>query len=200
MNDKLYWNRRYASGGNSGSGSRGKLVDFKAEVINSLIKEYNVLSLLDLGCGDGYQLKEYKVPLYYGYDISEEAIKLCEHQYKDDITKIFGIYGLHPLPIVDMAISMDVLFHITDTKLLEDYLNDLFGAANKIVVIYAYDYNASDKDKFSSHYQPVSFTPIIKNQHPEWTLVKSIKNIFPVKLYGASNGSYSDFYVWKLDI
>lgn len=200
MNDKLYWNKRYASGGNSGSGSRGQLAMYKADVINDLIIKHKIHTLLDLGCGDGYQGDMYKVHRYLGYDISEAAIDLCKARYFDRVNASFEVYHPNmPLPIADMAISMDVLFHITDKKRLETYLNDLFGHATKVVVIYAYDYDSVMEDRFSSHYRPIKFTPTIKSQHPEWTLAQSIDNKFNVRNYGTVNGSYSDFYIYVKD-
>ncbi|WP_048031256.1 MULTISPECIES: hypothetical protein [Brevibacillus] len=50
---KLTWEDNYASGGNSGLGSYGVLALFKAEVINEYIKEQQVKSVIEFGCGDG---------------------------------------------------------------------------------------------------------------------------------------------------
>lgn len=197
MNDKLYWNKRYASGGNSGSGSRGQLAMYKADVINDLIVKHKIHTLLDLGCGDGYQGDMYKVQRYLGYDISDAAIDLCKARYFDRVNASFDVYHPNmPLPIAEMAISMDVLFHITDKSRLETYLKDLFGCAEKVVVVYAYDHDNSDNDRFAPHYKPVKFTSIIKEQHPDWMLSQHIENKFPVKEFGTAKGSYSDFYIY----
>jgi SAM-dependent methyltransferase len=196
MSDKLYWDNRYATGGNSGSGSRGELAMYKAEVINMLIEDNNIESMLDLGCGDGYQLQFYCVNSYYGFDISPVSILICKELEDPDNGVRFGVYNVDPLPTVDMAISMDVLFHITDMDALKYYLEDLFDHALKMVVIYAYDYDSSDKDRFSPHYKPVKFTSIIKEQHPDWMLSQHIENKFPVKEFGTAKGSYSDFYIY----
>ena len=51
-----YWEQRYSSGSNSGDGSRGKLAEFKAEIINSLVKDKKIESVIEFGCGDGNQL------------------------------------------------------------------------------------------------------------------------------------------------
>jgi hypothetical protein len=40
-----YWEQRYQSGGNSGSGSYNHLADFKANFINDFITKYNVHSV-----------------------------------------------------------------------------------------------------------------------------------------------------------
>lgn len=196
MKDKLYWDNRYATGGNSGSGSRGLLVQYKADVINQIVAENDIESILDLGCGDGTMLLLLGVDKYYGFDISPIVIGMCKKELEVSGITEFGVYNVDPLPTVDMAISMDVLFHITDMDALKSYLKDLFGHANKMVVIYAYDYDSSDKDKFSPHYKPVKFTSIIKEQHPEWMLSQHIENKFPVKEFGTAKGSYSDFYIY----
>ena len=42
---KNYWEQRYAGRGTSGAGSYGKLAEFKAEIINSFIKN-NKISII----------------------------------------------------------------------------------------------------------------------------------------------------------
>ena len=50
-----YWENRYKNNETSGDGSYGKLALFKSSIINNFIKDYNIKSILDLGCGDGNQ-------------------------------------------------------------------------------------------------------------------------------------------------
>ena len=42
-----YWHQRYKSGGNSGPGSYHKLADFKAEVLNSFVKDKHITSIIE---------------------------------------------------------------------------------------------------------------------------------------------------------
>jgi hypothetical protein len=48
QNSKQYWEKRYRSGGGSGSGSYNNLAVFKAEIINAFIKENDVKSVVEL--------------------------------------------------------------------------------------------------------------------------------------------------------
>jgi hypothetical protein len=50
-----YWEERYSQGGNSGSGSYAKFAEFKAEVLNDLVQQNAIRSVIELGCGDGNQ-------------------------------------------------------------------------------------------------------------------------------------------------
>ena len=56
-NSMDYWNERYSSGGNSGTGSYGELAFYKADFINKFIDANQILSVVEFGCGDGNQLK-----------------------------------------------------------------------------------------------------------------------------------------------
>ncbi|GAJ08100.1 unnamed protein product, partial [marine sediment metagenome] len=51
-----YWESRYAGGGTSGAGSYGKPAEFKAQVLNSFVKDNGISSVIEFGCGDGNQL------------------------------------------------------------------------------------------------------------------------------------------------
>ena len=57
FDSNLFWENRYKSGGNSGSGSYNKMAEFKANVINNFIKEKSIKGMIDYGVGDGNQLK-----------------------------------------------------------------------------------------------------------------------------------------------
>ena len=50
---EAYWKRRYEVGGNSGSGSYGQFAEFKADVLNSVVAEHTVGSVIEFGCGYG---------------------------------------------------------------------------------------------------------------------------------------------------
>ena len=43
-NSREYWEKRYASGGNSGAGSYNYLAEFKAEILNNFVTENNINS------------------------------------------------------------------------------------------------------------------------------------------------------------
>ena len=49
----IYWEQRYAGGGTSGAGSYGAAGRLKAEFLNAFVREHEVQSVIELGCGDG---------------------------------------------------------------------------------------------------------------------------------------------------
>ena len=83
-NSKEYWESRYISGGNSGLGSYNHLAKYKAEFLNDFAKKQDIEKVIELGCGDGSQLKLFDFNRYVGYDISETIILKCKEVFKND--------------------------------------------------------------------------------------------------------------------
>ncbi|MDR0569556.1 MAG: class I SAM-dependent methyltransferase [Spirochaetaceae bacterium] len=97
---KAYWERRYAEGGNSGAGSYNRLAAFKAEMLNAFVRDNNIQTVMEFGCGDGNQLSLARYPRYTGFDVSETAVKLCKNRFKGDATKTFYLLNATPPPPV----------------------------------------------------------------------------------------------------
>jgi SAM-dependent methyltransferase len=192
---KEYWEERYKRGGTSGRGSYGKLAKFKADVINSFVKDNKVNSVIDFGCGDGNQLSLFKIPNYIGLDVSKTAIKMCIKRFSGDKTKSFFFYDPDcfidncSLFKADLALSLDVIYHLIEDRTFETYMKHLFSAAKKYVIIYSSD---TDKNPFvrAPHCKNRKFTKWVETNFPEWKLIKKIKNRFPSK-------SHSDFFIYK---
>src|SRR5262245_1803168 len=87
-----YWESRYRSGGNSGSGSYNRLAQYKADVLNKFVSDNNVGSVIEFGSGDGAQLRLAHYPQYVGVDVSRTVLEATIRQFADDPTKRF----LHP--------------------------------------------------------------------------------------------------------
>jgi len=194
MGSKKYWERRYNTGGNSGSGSYGKLAEFKAEVINEFIKENGIIKVIEFGCGDGNQLSLFKIDDYIGLDIAENAVIMCRKRFKGDKTKNFFLYDPNSFEGRDdfeakLSLSLDVIYHLIEDDIFKLYMKHLFLASNKFVIIYASDDN--DNSMFLSlHCKNRQFSEWIKINLPEWKLIKEIKNSYP-------NESNSNFYIYN---
>ncbi len=93
-----YWDSRYRHGGNSGSGSSGRLAQFKAETINRLVVEHGISSVVEFGCGDGRQLALAEYPDYVGVDVSAEAVRLCSERFVDDPSSRLRKFGFPARP------------------------------------------------------------------------------------------------------
>ena len=59
---ETYWERRYATGGNSGSGSYGRLSEYKAEFLNSFVEEHQIHSLIDSAVATGISYNWLAIP------------------------------------------------------------------------------------------------------------------------------------------
>jgi hypothetical protein len=193
---KKYWEKRYLNNKNSGSGSYGRLAEFKAEVLNDFVKNNKVQTVIELGSGDGNQLKLANYPSYIGYDVSETAIKLCESIFEKDESKSFYLLeNLKNYPnYSDLVISLDVIYHLTEDDTYFSYLQQLFSMSNNYVIIYSSNYDGYK----AKHVRCRKFSKWIdKNMSKEWELMTFIKNRYPFESSNPNETSMADFYIYK---
>jgi hypothetical protein len=193
-----YWEARYREGGTSGPGSEGVLAAFKAEFLNGFVERHAVASVMELGSGDGRQLALARYPRYTGLDVSPAALRRCRERFDTDPTKSFFLYD--PSCFVDrerrfradLALSLDVLYHVVETELYEKYLADLFGMGDRFVVIYS-----SNLDREVSPYiRHREFTRWVADRAPAWSLREHVPNRHPFR-GDFDSGSIADFYVYE---
>ena len=136
-NSRGYWETRYRIGGHSGEGSRGEPARYKAEVINEFLKERQIQSMIEFGCGDGHQLGMFMVPHYTGVDVSRTIIEHCRKLYASDDSKSFIVLDDYHDEKAQLAVSLDVIFHLVEDKVYDEYMERLFNAATNYVMIYS---------------------------------------------------------------
>ena len=181
---KSYWENRYKKGGNSGAGSYGDKALYKADFINRFIQQQQVQSVIEFGCGDGHQLQLLRIPSYLGYDISPTIIDACRKLYKEDTTKKFELLQDKNILIkADLCLSLDVIYHLVEDEVYENYMNDLFNQADKWVIIYAWDLD--DKQKF--HVRHRKFSIWISRHQPGFSCYATQSSI----------KGYCDFFVYQ---
>jgi hypothetical protein len=136
FNSRDYWEKRYNSNNNSGAGSYGPLADFKAIVLNEFVKTYNIQSIIEYGCGDGNQLSLANYPIYIGLDVSKTAISLCQQKFKEDVSKKFYLTDEFKKENIktELVLSLDVLFHLIEDEVFENYMNDIFNSATNTLL------------------------------------------------------------------
>ncbi|MDD2876013.1 MAG: class I SAM-dependent methyltransferase [Acidiphilium sp.] len=202
-----YWQRRYQAGGTSGAGSRGRLADFKAAVVNALVAANSIDSIIDLGCGDGVQMAMLGAkgqtgsgrsdPHYLGVDVSPEALALCRALAGVNPRRRFigwaDFVAQQPNHTADLALSMDVIYHLTDDNVFQDYLDHLFGCARRFVLIYASNIDARTPDIHVRHRR---FTDQIRQYHPAWRLAALLPNRFGFDQSRPNETSFADFHVY----
>lgn len=189
-----YWEERYQKGGTSGAGSYGKLAVYKAGIINEFVNGHNIQSILELGCGDGNQLLLANYPSYVGYDVSPTAIAICKQLYNSDKTKTFYCYTKDTiLPTVEVSLSLDVIYHLLEDRVFNQYMQDLFRTASKYVVIYS----SNKKGNQSNHERMRDFTTWITANQPAFKLIQEIPNPFPYNPNDEEGTSQSDFFIYQ---
>jgi SAM-dependent methyltransferase len=190
-----YWEQRYVAGGDSGPGSYGKFALFKAEILNGFIAEHEVRSVIEFGCGDGNQLELAAYPVYLGVDVSETAIARCRERFRADPTKTFQLGKDYDGRRAELAMSLDVIFHLVEDGVFERYMEALFQAAERFVIIYSSNRD-EPTDRESRHVRHRRFTSWIDDHAPGWTLMAHVPNRYPNQ-GDYRTGSFSDFFIYR---
>ena len=188
---KTIWENRYAKGGDSGAGSYSVLCDFKSKIINEFIHEKCCESMIEFGCGDGNQQQSFKIRNYVGIDISDFIIEKCKTKFNHITNRNFMNYTdfYKNKCKCDISVSLDVIYHIVDDTLYHTYMNDLFSASNKFVIIYSS--NFQDSAYNGSHVYHRKFTDYIGIHFPNAELIKNIKNDYPEQ-------SSAEFFIYQI--
>jgi SAM-dependent methyltransferase len=192
-----YWEERYQKGRTSGVGSYGRLAEFKAEVLNDFVRRINIQSVVEFGCGDGTQLALAEYPRYVGVDVAQGSIAICEKRFADDTTKSFYLTTKIPpdLGAFDLAMSLDVVYHLVEDEIFDSYMRSLFAHAGRFVVIYS-----SNKVQPSGvpHVRHRLFTKWIEANAPKWSQSGFIPNRYPEDPKRPDDTSFADFYIFEL--
>jgi len=194
-----FWESVYRNGGTSGPGSYGRLAQFKAEVLNNFVRSENVRKVIEFGCGDGSQLELASYPEYIGVDIAAGSIERCSSRFASDPTKRFFLTSDLPKDIgtFDLAISLDVIYHLVEDRVFEQYMRSLFGYAERHAVIYS-----SNRDAVTPavHVRHRKFTDWIDKNASEWRPSGFVPNPFPFDPDRPEETSCADFYLFTRQV
>jgi hypothetical protein len=121
----------------SGPGSRGYAALYKNRLVKTAIKQFDISSIVDIGCGDLCWL-DWEILTscsYVGLDISTVAIERATAAYPSLLFAVYDVTG-HPLDIkCDLVVSFDVLIHQTDAHLFYVALGNLLAAIGKVGLV-----------------------------------------------------------------
>ncbi|RPF42143.1 hypothetical protein EDD70_2886 [Hydrogenoanaerobacterium saccharovorans] len=193
-----FWEEIYANGGNSGTGSYNRLAKFKAEVVNTFLKEQGVLTTIEFGCGDGSQLSLINYPNYVGVDVSSNIIEKNKIKFINDRKKTFYCTFTERDKYInqkyDLSISMDVIFHLLEEDVFSNYMNDLFSVSKRYVIIYS-----SNHEEYTKwpEYRHRKFMRYIQENIKGWILKQFIPNKYPYVIGREEVTSASDFYIFE---
>lgn len=174
-----YWRDRYEVGGNSGAGSYGRLAAYKADIVNALVRDKGVKSVIEFGSGDGNQCSLLTVDVYTGVDISERVVEACRARFADrQGWRFLSDAEFRVTPVrADLSMSLDVIYHLIEDQVFERYMTDLFGASSRFVLVYSSDHDAATN---AQHVRHRAYSSWVQSFAPEFTLVKTFEHPFPM--------------------
>lgn len=188
-----YWNARYKTGRNSGAGSYGRLANYKAELINELVAKHSIQSVVEFGSGDGNQASFFTFENYFGVDVVPKVVESCAKRFADRASWSFttiNAYDAAPTTR-DMSMSLDVIYHLVEDEVFDQYMRRLFGAAQRYVLVYS-----SNHDEFSRavHVRHRKYSDWVAENVPEWVLGESFENPYNVENDGDPENSSFAFF------
>ena len=145
-----YWEERYYYGGNSGKGSYFQKAAEKAAYLNAKINEYNIDTIVDIGCGDGNNLKLFESRNYYGFDVSKTIIVSNKKLYDQDKNKKFMLIDDYfDKTLMDIrngkdtknliCISFDVIGHLVEDNVYRAHLENFSSLNPDYLIVSNYD-------------------------------------------------------------
>jgi 2-polyprenyl-3-methyl-5-hydroxy-6-metoxy-1,4-benzoquinol methylase len=190
--EEKYWQEWYSAGNNSGQGSMGELLEFKAAFINKHLEGVN--SVFDFGCGDGSLSRLLNIENYFGIDVSKEIVSKCNKQKKKtnhnyeqasfiDINPEFIKSKIQP----EALMCIDALYHVMDNSVVDKTLENLFSGISPLVILYTIPNEKMSGEKIGA----INFYDNSKKLSKitqDWKLVEETK---PRGISGAA------FFVWS---
>lgn len=193
FSSSAYWTNRYKQGRNSGAGSYGRLAEYKATYINDLVKTKNIGSVIEFGSGDGNQASMFAFPNYTGIDVSAQTVLACRARFADRPGWSFQDADAFVGQMHDLAMSLDVIYHLIEDDVFDRYMHRLFDSADRFALIYASDHDA---ETTAPHVRHRNYSDWIARNRPEWTLKDAPNQPYPFTL--GSDPSQTSFASFKL--
>jgi hypothetical protein len=163
-------------------------------VLNEFVAANDIQSVIEFGSGDGAQLDLAKYPDYTGVDVSKTVVDATRPRFAGNPSIRF----LHTSEVTDddraeLALSLDVVYHLVEDEVFDKYMHRLFDAATKFVIIYASNEEKSWPSPHVSHRQ---FTRWVEANQVNFKLVQKIPNAYPYSEKDPDNTSFADFYIF----
>ena len=174
-----YWEQRYAQGGTSGAGSYGRLADYKAKFINEFAEKRDLREAVEFGSGDGHQCSHFSFDNYIGVDVSRNAIANCQEKLGHKAGWRFLHYKDAEVRTLKspLVLSLDVIFHLVEDRVFDEYMGKLFQTSTKYVLIYSSDHNEKTRNE---HVRHRAYSDWIKERAPHFSLEAEWPHPFPM--------------------
>ena len=94
----------------------------------------------------------------------------------------------------DLALSLDVIYHLVEDHVFDAYMRRLFESARRFVIIYS---SNADQETPAEHVRHRQFTRWVEHNRPGWHLHSYHKNSYPFDSQNIEQTSFADFYVYS---
>ena len=94
----------------------------------------------------------------------------------------------------ELALSLDVIYHLVEDGVFSQHMRTLFAAADRFVIIYASDSDANDEHE-GRHVRHRKFSRWVAENQPSWELLEHVPNRYPYR-GDYRKGSFADFFIY----
>ena len=96
----------------------------------------------------------------------------------------------------DLALSLDVVYHLIEDEVYDRYMSDLFASARRLVVVYSSNRSEDESDRSPAHIRHRKFTDWVAANAPDSELLEVVENDHPFRSEEPDETSWCDFYVF----
>ena len=120
---------------------------------------------------------------------------LRQELFKADGSKSFHNVSEYSGQTADLTLSLDVIYHLVEDDVYENYMRLLFSASNRYVVIYSSDLEDT-RGRDGNHIRHRKLTKWIQANIQTWNLVQHLPNRYPYQGDYLA-GSFAEFFVYE---
>ena len=125
--------------------------------------------------------------------MSPVAVTRCQTLFAHDVTKRFAVTRDYGGEGADLALSLDVIFHLVEDEVFEPYLVTLFESSRRYVAVYSSNFDGPAADPHVRHRQ---FTKDVSRLITGWRLIRHVPNRYPVR-DDPDHQSFSEFFFYE---
>src|SRR5262249_32292052 len=94
----------------------------------------------------------------------------------------------------DLALSLDVIYHLIEEAAFEHYMRSLFSMSSRFVIIYSSNTSTAAKPPHVRHRE---FTLWITRNEPAWRQIGYLANKYPYDHANPDETSFANFYFFE---
>ena len=119
----------------------------------------------------------------------------CRETFGSDGSKVFRMLGDYDDEKGDLALSLDIIFHLVEDEAFEDHMEKLFASAERYVIIYSSNTDCN-VGYAGTHVRRRRFTDWVETQAGDFSLLRKVpgRRWLPRLL---RSGHGRDFFIYE---